>query len=43
MGYIVYIKNNGEWMAWSNKSSYADAVREMNYLVKYENVEAMIA
>jgi len=43
MVYMVYIKSNGEWVAWSNESSYADAVREMEYLIKYEGVEAIIA
>lgn len=43
MGYIVYIKNNGEWIAWSHEDSYADALREMRFLIKYEGVEAMVA
>jgi hypothetical protein len=43
MGYIVYIKNEGEWIPWTNETSYADALREMEYLTKYEGIEAMVA
>jgi len=38
--YVVYIKQNGEWVKYCNCWSWADALREVEFLRKYEGKEA---
>ena len=42
MVYMVYIKKDGEWVRWSDDVSFADAVREAEYLKKYEGLYAEV-
>lgn len=43
MTYSIYIiEKSGERVHWSIEQSYADAIREVAFLRKYENREAVI-
>lgn len=42
MEYTVYIVSGETSRPWTKETSYADAVHEVEYLRKYENVDAII-